>query len=44
MKLNKKLSALVIVCLAALVFGAGCSYSISQHELNNSENYTVSVK
>ena len=44
MKLNKKLIALAIVCLAALVFGAGCSYSVSQHELNNSENYTVSVK
>lgn len=44
MKLNKKLLALAIVCLATLVFSVGCSHKPLQHEINNSENYTVSVK
>jgi len=44
MKLNKKILAVALVCLASLLFCAGCSYGISQHEINDQENYTVSVK
>lgn len=44
MKRQIKTTLLMMLCIAALVFTAGCSAQKPPYEINNEENYTVSVK
>ena len=44
MKLKFKAILLVIAVFSAIMLLAGCSNEASPYEINNSENYTVSVK
>ena len=44
MKAQIKTTLLIILCIAALAFTASCSAKESPYEINNEENYTVSVK
>ncbi len=44
MKKKTKITLLALLTLAAITFATGCALERSPYEINNSENYTVSVK
>lgn len=44
MKLRIKSILLAVLCLVAVIFITGCKADESPYEINNEENYTVSVK
>lgn len=44
MKTKLKYAAAALLCTAAVAFVTGCALEDSPYELNNEENYTVSVK
>ena len=44
MKMNVKMVLLVCLLLVLMIFAAGCGEAETPYQLNDAENYTVSVK